>query len=194
MTSKLVTIIPGKIVNKDDAERARGLRAGAALLEMLASAKAQVGPVSYYSLGLQDAEAALEAWRSGHPHGFFQVWEERRAAGGGHPPPSASELEARRMVLLLCLGLERLGSKRRAARKLAAQELNHAGVFTGAISHRIIERWQSEQPLQPTPRDEQLLATGIATCGHQAPHRLVRYFIGLAHLIHTPAIRVEVEP
>jgi hypothetical protein len=193
MTSKLVTIIPGKIADKDDAEQARGLRAGAALLEMLAKAKAQIDPISYYSRGLQDAEAALEAWRSGHPHGFFQVWEARKA-GGGHPPPSASELEARRMVLLLCLGLERLGSKRRAARKLAAQELNHAGVFTGAISHRIIERWQSEQPLQLTPRYEQLLATGIATCGHQAPHRLARYFIGLAHLIHTPAIRVEVEP
>jgi hypothetical protein len=190
--TKSVTIIPGKIVNKDDAERARGLRAGAALLEMLASAKAQVGPVNYYSLGLQDAEAALEAWRNGHPHGFFQVWEARKASGG-HPPPSASELNARRMVLLLCLSLERLGSKRRAARKLAAQELNHAGVFTGAISHRIIERWQSEQPLQLTPRDEQLLATGIATCGHQAPHRLARYFIGLCHLIHNPAIRVEVD-
>jgi hypothetical protein len=88
------------------------------------------------------------------------------------------------------------GLNRRAARKFAARELEHAGVFTAAPSPRAIQHWQTEQPPPLNPADEQLLGTAIAVCGVHQPHRLARYFIGLAHLVHNPTAKVvhEIAP
>jgi hypothetical protein len=189
-----VLVIPGRIEDKDDADRARGLRAAACLWQLLAAAKAQLSAVDWHALGLQEAEAALEAWERGGHHGFFRVWEERKATTG-RPAPSPTELRARRMVILLCITFERSGLNRRAARKFAARELERAGVFATPPLHRTIERWQAEQP-PLTSADEQLLATAIAVCGIGQPHRLARYFVGLAHLVHNPAAKVvhEIAP
>jgi hypothetical protein len=44
------------------------------------------------------------------------------------------------MAILFCIALERGGLNRHAARKFAARELEHAGVFATAPSHRTIER------------------------------------------------------
>jgi hypothetical protein len=191
-----ILIIPGKIADKDDLERARGLRAASCLWQMLVAAKAQLGAVDWYALGLAEAEAVLEAWQTGGQHGFFDIWEQRRGEmGRNRPAPSSTELGARRMVILFCIALERGGLNRRAARKFAARELEHAGVFATVPSHRTIEYWQTEQP-PLTPAEEQLLATAIACCGVGQPHRIARYFVGLAHLVHNPAARVvhEIAP
>jgi hypothetical protein len=191
---KTVTIIPGRF-DKDGTERARGLRAASCFWQMLAAAKEQVGGAeNWYGLGLAEAEAALEAWQNGTPHGFFLTWEERRATvGANRPAPLAHEREARRLVCLMCTALERTGLNRRGARKFAAKELERAGVFAGSPSHRTLEYWQAD--LTVTPSDELVLATAIATAGLGHPERLAKYFIGLAHLVFNPAAVVvrEVE-
>ena len=81
-----ILIIPGKIADKDDVERARGLRAASCLWQLLAAAKAQLGSIDWYALGLAEAEAALEAWQTGGQHGFFAIWEQRRGDDGAQPP------------------------------------------------------------------------------------------------------------
>jgi hypothetical protein len=147
MTPGNILIIPGKIAGKDDLERARGLRAASCLWQMLAAAKAQLGTVDWYALGLADAEAALEAWQTGGQHGFFDIWEQRRGKmGRNRPAPSSTELRARRMAILFCIALERGGLIRRAARKFAARELERANVFATAPSPRAIQHWQTDQP------------------------------------------------
>jgi hypothetical protein len=182
-----VTLIPGTFSDKEDAERVRGQRAAHCFWHLLAAAKEQVDGVNWYALGLAEAEAALEAWENGTPHGFFRIWETRKGTvGANRPAPPAHEREARRMVLLLCIALERTGLNKRNARKRAARELEHAGVFVSSPSHRALEHWQADLAVTPTPNDELLLATAIATAGLE-PHRLARFFIGLAHLIHNPA-------
>jgi hypothetical protein len=190
MTTGDILVIPGRIDDRDDLDRARGLRAAACFWQMLAAAKAQLGVVDWYALGLAEAEAALAAWQTGGQHGFFDIWEQRRAEmGRNRPAPSSTELRARRMAILFCIALERGGLNRRAARKFAARELERAGVFAAAPSHRTIEYWQTEQP-PPAPADEQVLATAIACCGVGQPHHLARYFVGLAHLVHNPTVKV----
>ena len=99
-----IVIIPGKIDSKENADRLRGLRAGAVLWELLTAAKAQLDVVDWYSQGLAEAEAVLEAWQTGGQHGFFDLWEERKGTiGANRPPPATHEREARRMVLLMVL-------------------------------------------------------------------------------------------
>ena len=186
-----IVIIPGKIDSKENADRLRGLRAGAVLWELLTAAKAQLDVVDWYSQGLAEAEAVLEAWQTGGQHGFFDLWEERKGTiGANRPPPATHEREARRMVLLMCLALERSGLGREAARKAAARALEPAGVFAKPPTHRVIEHWQDDQPLRLTPRDEMLLAMALGTAGIEDPQRIARQFIGLAHLVFNPAARV----
>jgi hypothetical protein len=190
-----VTIFPRRF-DEEQADEVRGVRAAECFQHMLTAAKAQLagGDVNWYALGLGEAEAVMEAWSTGGRHGFFQIWQRRKATiGGNRPAPSPTELRARRMVVLLCVALERGGCRKRAARKLAARELEMAGVFTHAPTHRSIEHWQGEQSAL-APADEQLLATAIASCGFGDPHRLATFFIGLAHLFHNPAPRVEFTP
>jgi hypothetical protein len=190
MTTGDILVIPGRIDDRDDLERARGLRAAACFWQMLAAAKTQLDAVDWYAFGLAEVEAALEAWQTGGHHGFFRIWQERKATvGGNRPAPPAHELRARRMVILFCIALERGGLNRRAARKFAARELERAGVFAAAPSHHTIEHWQREQP-PLTAADEQMLATAIACCGISQPHHLARYFVGLAHLVHNPTAKV----
>jgi hypothetical protein len=188
-------VIPAKIDDKEDAERVRALRAAYCFRQLLAWARVQVNDPHRFAL-LGEAEAVMEAWEVGAPHGFFSLYDRRRAdGGGGHRPPSATELQARRMVLLMVLALRRTGfEKNRPACKYAAKVLERAGVFESPPSYRAIERWQSDHPLELTPRDEQLLATAIATSGPGAPHRLATFFIGLAHLVFNPAPQFRIEP
>jgi hypothetical protein len=188
-------VIPAKINDREDAERVRALRAAYCFRQLLALARVQVNDPHWFAL-LGEGEAVMEAWEVGAPHGFFTLYDQRRAGGGGgHRPPSATELQARRMVLLMVVALRRTGfEKNRPACKYAAKALERAGVFEAPPSFRTIERWQSDHPLELTPRDEQLLATAIATSGAGAPHRLTTFFIGLAHLVFNPAPQFRIEP
>ena len=194
-----VKIVPAKFKSKADADRVRGLRAAECLTRLLATAKRELvekAPntlsVNYYALGLGEAEAAMEAWRIGGKHPFFDIHRERVASN--RPAPSSTELAARRMVLLLCVALERIGFGPGEARKIAAKEVDTAGVFADTLTHRVIEHWQHDHPLVLNPGLEQFLATAIAVCGYHAPHKLALFFIGHCHLVHNPAPQVTFEP
>jgi hypothetical protein len=187
-----ITIVPSRLKNKADIDQARGLRAGACLWQMIAAAKAQIDGVNAYAIGLADAEAALEAWTTGGQHAFFRIWKERKRILAHRSGPSPVELELRRMILLMVEALQRTGYGPTEARKFAARELQHIKVL-GKPSDRAIEGWQDEHPLELTPKDEQLLANGIALCGHQAPAKLALYFISLAHLVADPGVAVLFE-
>ena len=189
-----IVIYPRKF-DKEQGDEVRGLRAAECFRRLLTAARAELDDVNWRHLGLNEAEAALEAWSSGGRHGFFETWERRRGEfGRNRPAPGLTELRARRIVVLMCVALERAGGfSRRQARKFAAKELASKGVFERAPSHRAIEHWQLEQSARLTPQEEQFVATGIASCGARQPHRLAMYFIGLAHLVSNPAPRVEFE-
>ena len=198
-----VKIVPAKFENKDDAERTRGLRAAECFDRMLAIAKDELASkapnaltVNWYALGMGEAEAAMRAWHQGAKHPFFEIWEGRRGTTGSHrSPPSSTELEARRMTLLLCVALERVSfnGNMQAARECAARALDRVGLFARPPSAATIEHWQRDYPLTLDARAEQTLAWCIAACG-PAPHKICSFFTGLAHLVFNPAPQVTFEP
>jgi hypothetical protein len=193
LMSKTVAIIPST-VTKEDAELLRAQRVAACFWQLLAAARSQIDGVNWHQLGLHEAEAAMQAWERGEQHAFFRTWEARKATvGANRPAPTAVELEARRWVLLMCRALERTGLGRKEAREFAAKELQRIDLYSRPLTARMIERWDGQQPLKLTPKDEQVLATGIAVCGRGAPHKLALYFVGLLHLVLDPAVRVRIE-
>lgn len=186
-------VIPGGIADPQVVECLRGLKAAQCFRHMLDAAKEQIDGAQAYAHGLGDAEAVLQAWAHGTRHPFFQIWQQRQATQK-RPGPTATELEARRMVLLMCVALERTGFSKvqRELHKFAAGALRGTSLFARPPTHRTIEHW-AEQPLQLGPKDEQLLATCVAICGHKDPNKVALFFISLAHLVHDPAATVLIE-
>jgi hypothetical protein len=133
--------------------------------------------------GILEFESFLDALLGGGSHPALEAWLERRK---GTPAGDAGELRARRLIVLMTIALERVGLSRAEARRTAAREATAAAVFAGQnISAKTIEHWH-ERMSELTPRDEQLIATAIATAGTEAKHRLALYFIGHAHFAHNP--------
>jgi hypothetical protein len=192
--TRSIIIVPSKL-DKEDRERVRGLRAAECFGHLLTAAKEQIDNVNWYALGLSEAEAALEAWRRGSPHAFFDIWRERRGTmGANRAAPSTTEQEARRLAILLTVALERIGMGKHTSkpvRTFVAGVLEQAGIFTNPISDRTIEYWQSNAP-ELTPRDELTLATAIASCGAD-PYKLAYFFVGHLHLVTDPAVTVRHE-
>ena len=186
-------IIPSKITDPQEAERLRGMKAGQCFRHLLDAAKGQIDYAQGYAHGLGEAEAVLHAWDRGTDHPFFRIWQQRRAAQK-RSGPTATELEARRMVLLMCVALERVGFSKvqRKLHKFAAEVLRGTSLFARPPTHRTIEHW-AEEPVQLGPKDEQLLATCVAICGHHDPHKIALFFVSLAHLVHDPAVTVLIE-
>jgi hypothetical protein len=171
-------------VDKDDSEMTRAKIVEQFLWWVVIGLKKHTDAATWLNMGGPQVEAFIEALSTGGTHPFLRTWEERKAMAG-RPPPPEHELRARRLVVLMCMALERAGLNKRAARRFAAKELAHSGVFANAPSHKTIEHWQERQP-PLTPADEQLVATGIACCGLKEHRRLAIYFIGLAHFAHNP--------
>jgi hypothetical protein len=121
-------------LSKEDAEKARGLRAAACLWEALRDAKARTEPATWITKGGPDAEAALFAWDEGRGHGFFTIHQERQSQKPGHPPPELHTTVARQTMLYLCKALERCEVGPHAARKLAAKEASKANLFRHPVS------------------------------------------------------------
>src|SRR5262245_61753130 len=132
-------IKPGRLTSAEELDEARARRVGACIWAMLSAAKGQVDSVNWYARGLAEVEAAMAAWDAGHRHPFFNVWERRKSLERHRTPPSTTEIEARRMVLLMCVAFQRMGLKARVARKFAERELKSSHVFIPAPSHHVIE-------------------------------------------------------
>jgi hypothetical protein len=135
--------------------------------------------------GVMEFELFLDALLGGGSHPALEAWLDRRK---GTPPGDAGELRARRLIVLMTIALERAGMSMQEARRMAAKETTAAAVFPGEnVSVKRIEHWHERMP-ELTPRDEQLIATGIASVGTQAKHRLALHFIGHAHFAHNPSV------
>ena len=186
-------VIPSGIADPKVAECLRGLKAAQCFQHMLDAAKEQIDTAQAYAHGLGEAGAVLQAWMRGTQHPFFQIWQQRQATQK-RPGPTATEAEARRMVLLMCVALERVGFSKvqRKLHKFAAGALRGTTLFARSPTYRTIEHW-AEVPLQLGPKDEQLLATCVAICGHKDPNKVALFFISLAHLVHDPAATVMIE-
>jgi hypothetical protein len=157
------------------------------LQRMVSGLRAQLDASTWISAGYVELEAFVHALCNGGRHPVLSAWEADMAAPG-RPVPSTRESLARRITVLLCAALERAGYSRAVARKYAVKEFAAAGLFNGALSPRVIERWQAqERPLMPG--DELLVATGFAAAGGQ-PARLAVYFVGLCHLALNPTAMV----
>jgi hypothetical protein len=97
---RIVTVVPPPhSLDKEAAEKARGLRVGAFLWTLLAEAQKRMDHATWIDSGGMEAEAALRAWDIGGGHGFFSLWKERAGTiGANRPPPAYSETIARRQA------------------------------------------------------------------------------------------------
>ena len=132
-------IIPSKITDPQVAECLRGLKAAQCFRHLLDAAREQIDFAQGYAHGLGEAEAVLQAWE----HGTASVLPDMATASGHpkRPGPTATELEARRMVLLMCVALERVGFSKvqRKLHKFAAGALRGTSLFAQSPTHRAID-------------------------------------------------------
>jgi hypothetical protein len=181
-------------VRSVDADEAHTLRADTVRLvlrEHVRGLKGKLDPESWINGGWAEVESFVEDLCSGGMHPALVDWEADKDRAG-HPAPSSRELYARRLAVLMAIGLNRIGLSGRNARRFAASELARAGVFDSAPTAKRIEHWQARYFPALDSGAELLLATGIATAGRDA-HKLALYFIGLSHIATNPTA-VAVKP
>ena len=186
-------IIPSKITDPQVAECLRGLKAAQCFRHLLDAAKEQIDYAQGYAHGLGEAEAVLQAWERGTQHPFFRIWQQRRATQK-RSGPTATELEARRMVLLMCVALERVGFSKvqRKLHKFAAGALRGTNLFARPPTHRTIEHW-AEEPLQLTRWTSSCWRPVSPFVGVEHRTRSRCFSSALAHLVHDPAATVLIE-
>jgi hypothetical protein len=138
-----------------------------------------------------EAEDLLDAIDSGRPHPWLRSWEERKATeAANRPAPSRRELHARRLVVLLCIALERAGLGKRQARQQVSRLLaSEAGLFAQPPSDHALERWQRAGPAL-TPEDECVIANAMAKGG---PREIKAYLVGLIHFALNPFAKIVLE-
>jgi hypothetical protein len=188
-----VVVLPNKNkVAREDIQEARALLARKCLWELLAAAKAQVDVATWCKEGGLEAEDLLDAIDSGRPHPLLRSWEERKATvAANRPRPSLRELHARRLVVLLCVALERAGLGKRQARQQVSRLLaSQRGLFSRPPSDHTLEHWQRAETA-PTPEDEQTIANAMAKGG---PREIKAYFVGLIHLALNPLVKIVYDP
>ena len=188
MKKRIVTVVPPhNSLEKEEAKKARGLRADAFLWDLLAEARQRMDPATWIDSGGLEADSALRAWDTGGAHGFFGLYQERAAVNANRPSPSYTETMARRQVIRLCEALWRADFGRGAARRLAAKAFEKESVFVH-ISPGAIRHWQDrEAPLGP--EDEKAISMAMQRCGND-PKLLASHFVGLALAVHNPAARI----
>jgi len=184
-----VVVLPNQNkVAREDIQEARALLASKCLWELLAAAKQQVDVATWCKEGGLEAEDLLDAIDSGRPHPLLRSWEERKATvAANRPAPSQRELHARRLVVLLCIALERAGLGKRKARQQVSRLLApQSGLFAQPPSYHALERWQRAGPAL-TPEDECVIANAIAKGG---PREIKAYFVGLIHFALNPLAQI----
>ena len=187
-----VVVLPNKNkVARKDIEKAHALLARKCLWELLAAAKLQVDVATWCKEGGLEAEDLLDAIDIGRPHPLLRSWEERKATvAANRPAPSRRELHARRLVVLLCIALERAGLGKRKARQQVSRLLApQSGLFARPPSEHALERWQRAGPAL-TPEDECVIANAMAKGG---PPEIKAYFVGLLHFALNPFAKIVLE-
>jgi hypothetical protein len=193
-TDNQITIVaPSGKLSKEDVERIRGERAATGLTHLVNAAKNRADIAQWFALGLNELEMVLEAWRTGGQHPFFSAWKQRKTAN--HPAPNTYARQARRLVFMACVALERGGFNKRDARRFVKGVLAHSHLFTDPPSTKVLEHWAAAEP-KLEPFEEQQLACVIMAYGLHRPEALANYFIGLAQLAHNPRVEVfrELQP
>jgi hypothetical protein len=173
-------------VGAEEGHHMRGDIVRCLLWQTVAGLKNKLSPAQWLNGGWPELEAFVEALCGGGMHPALSDWELQKAAGG-RPAPSAREMYARRMVVAMCVGLERAGLNKRKARRYAAEQLIHAAVFEAPPSHHTIEHWQRDYGALGRD-DELLVATAFATAAG-IPDRIAIQFVGLGHLAMNPTAR-----
>jgi hypothetical protein len=187
-----VVVLPNKNkVAREDIQEARALLARKFLWELLAAAKQQVDVATWCKEGGLEAEDLLDAIDSGRPHPWLRSWEERKATvAANRPAPSRRELHARRLVVLLCIALERAGLDKQQARKQVSRLLaSQPGLFSHPPSDHALEHWQRAGPAL-MPEDETVIANAMAKGG---PRQIKAYFVGLLHFALNPLAKIVLE-
>ena len=187
-----VVVLPNKNkVARKDIEKAHALLARKCLWELLAAAKLQVDVARWCKEGGLEAEDLLDAIDIGRPHPLLRSWEERKATvAANRPAPSQRELHARRLVVLLCIALERAGLGKRKARQQVSRLLApQSGLFAQPPSDHALERWQRAGPAL-TPEDQCVIANAMAKGG---PPEIKAYFVRLLHFALNPFAKIVLE-
>jgi hypothetical protein len=149
------------------------------LTYVLGSFRARMDPVIARGTGLQETEAFFEALCIGGSHPMLARWEELHSKH--RPVPAAHMLQARQLVVDMCVALERVGCKgRRDARGFAVKELGRARLpLLDAVTTSAIEHWQRN--VEP---NKQAVANALKRCS--TPKEVAAYFIHLIHLFCNP--------
>jgi len=177
-------------------DEARALRAISCLWRLLDAAKKSDDArlAAYRDLGGFDAEDLLEALRTGRQHPTLRKWQALRAGpAANRSPPGLHELNARRLVVLLRIALERgAGMGKDAARKYVEAQLKRYGEKIGLkpASSDALRRWERKQPPMGS-EGETVIATALGRTGGD-PELLSRYFLSLVEFERRPAPTVRI--
>jgi hypothetical protein len=183
MTGKNVVIVP--CVAKKGEDDARNISVMHRLWNILEVLKKRTDVDAWAAHGLLDVEEFLESLEAGRPHPVLEAWQNRKSRVGNRPPPTSREQHARRLAVLAYVALDREGfGTDLACRRFVGQQLAAAKIFARAPSAEALRNWRRSQ-VALTPRDQTVIAN--ARRAGTKPEQLVRYFVGLMHLAHTPA-------
>jgi len=177
-------------------DEARALRAISCLWRLLDAAKKSDDArlAAYRDLGGFDAEDLLEALGTGRQHPTLRKWQALKAGpAANRSPPGLHELNARRLVVLLRIALERgAGMGKDAARKYVEAQLKRYGEKIGLkpASSDALRRWERKQP-PPGSDEETVIATALGRTGGD-PGLLSRHFLSLVEFERRPAPTVRI--
>jgi hypothetical protein len=169
-----------------DIEKARALLAARSLWEMLAAAKQQTDIVTWRNVGGLELEDFADALDRGAPHPLLQLWQARKSETN-RPRPGLREQHARRLAVLLCNALQRIGVGKGKARKEVAKALARTDLLLTTPTADALRHW--EERIEPpfTEADERAITAAIASSGRD-PRRLMEYFIGLVQFSRNPFV------
>jgi hypothetical protein len=186
---KEVLVVPNRQVSDEDKDSARAVSVRHFLWSVVEAYKKRTDPATWAVRGGPDVEEFLECLETGRPHPLLEDWQVHKSEAANRPAPSSRETSARRLAVLACVALERMGVRKKDARRLVAEQLVDANVFATAPSAGALRNWERRQ-ISLTPQDETVIANARAEAGTDH-NQLVAYFVGLMHATHTPAPFLE---
>jgi hypothetical protein len=182
--------VAGRKVAQDEADKIRADTVRLVLSEALAGLKVRLDARGWLNGGWAEVADFVEALCKGGMHPALIEWQADKDCAG-HPALPSRELYARRLAVLMYVALERVEAFDRKidARNFVAKKLADTGVLDSAPTAKVIEHWQQQVLPSLTPREEILVATGIATAGRDS-ERLAVYFLGLWHVAKNPTATI----
>jgi hypothetical protein len=170
-------------VKPEDRGEVRSRAALSMLAQSLANMRKQLSLLDWRADGGPEAEACLDALKTGRSHPLLEKWRElRRAVATNVPDPM--DRDARRLVVLMVEALHRAGLNKRVARKQAARAVKRILPAFRGDQAEAIRHWQEKHSL--TPDDQNWIADALKRCGND--HRLiVDWFVKQIELVVDPA-------